>query len=104
LHSVLNYVNEKKRCKNQIILSYFGEETKSECGICSNCIGKKKTIHKLQLVTTQLLELLQKESLNSREIQERTQLDSETVIQGLQKLLEEEKIVIKANNNYTIHI
>jgi ATP-dependent DNA helicase RecQ len=104
LHSVLNYVNEKKRCKNQIILSYFGEETKSECGICSFCIGKKKTIPRLQSVTTQLLELLQKESLNSREIQERTQLDSETVIKGLQKLLEEEKIVLKANNNYTIHI
>ncbi len=104
LHSVLNYINEKKRCKNQIILNYFGEQTDSACGICSYCIGNKKTILNSKSATKLLLQLLQTESLNSREIQERTQLDTETVIKVLQELLEQEKIILKANNNYTIFI
>ena len=103
LYSVLNYIN-KKQCKNQIILNYFGEQTDNSCGICSYCIGNKKTVPNKKSATKLLLELLQTESLNSREIQERTQLDSETLIKVLQELLEQEKIILKANNNYTIFI
>lgn len=102
LNSVLNYINEKKRCKNQIILNYFGEQTDRACGICSYCIGNKKTIPNSKSATKLLLQLLQTETLNSREIQEKTQLDTETVIKVLQELLEQEKIVLKSNNNYTI--
>lgn len=102
LQSVLSYINEKKRCKNQIILNYFGEQTESACCICSYCIGNKKTIPNSKSATKLLLQLLQTETLNSREIQERTQLDTETVIIVLQELLEQEKIVLKSNNNYTI--
>ena len=103
LQSVLHYIKEKQTCKNRLILDYFGEKSATDCGICSYCISKKKKVKNTNSLTSTVLSLLQKEELNSREIQERTQTDTETVIELLQQLLEQEQIVIKANNKYTIH-
>jgi ATP-dependent DNA helicase RecQ len=103
LQSVIHYINEKQICKNRLILDYFGEKTATDCGICSYCIGKKKKVKNTSSLAATILSVLQTEELNSREIQERTQTDTETVIEILQQLLEQEQIVIKANNKYTIH-
>ena len=103
LQSVIHYINEKQICKNRLILDYFGEKIATDCGICSYCIGKKKKVKNTSSIVATILSLLQTEELNSREIQERIQTDTETVIAILQQLLEQEQIVIKANNKYTIH-
>jgi ATP-dependent DNA helicase RecQ len=102
LQSVLHYSNDKQNCKNRLILAYFGEKTKEDCGICSCCITKKKVPSNTQSLSDSILQLLETEELNSREIQERTQSDSATVIELLQDLLQQERIAIKANNKYTI--
>ncbi len=103
LQSVLHYIKEKQTCKNRLILDYFEEKSATDCGICSYCISKKKKVKNTNTLASTILSLLQTEELNSREIQERTQTDTETVIELLQQLLEQEQIVIKANNKYTIH-
>jgi len=102
LQSVLHYSNDKQNCKNRLILAYFGEKTKEDCGICSYCITKKKVPSNTQSLSDAILQLLETEELNSREIQERTQSDSATVIELLQDLLQQERIAIKENNKYTI--
>lgn len=103
LQSVLHYCNEKQSCKNRLILAYFGEKTKEDCGICSYCISKKKVSMNTQSLSDRILQLLETEELNSREIQERMHSNANTVIELLQELLEQERIAIKANNKYTIH-
>lgn len=103
LQSVIQYINQNQICKNRLILDYFGEKSATDCGICSFCIEKKKKEKNGNSLSSTILSLLQKEELNSREIQEKTQTDSATVIKQLQQLLEQEQIVIKANNKYTIH-
>lgn len=103
LQSVFHYVNEKKSCKNRLILAYFGEKKATDCGICSYCIDKNKITTNNQSLSAAILRLLQTEELNSREIQERTQSDTTTVIEVIQDLLEQERIAIKANNKYTIY-
>ncbi len=103
LQSVLQYSNEKQTCKNRLILAYFGEIIKEDCGICSYCISKKKVPINTQSLSDRILQLLETEELNSREIQERMHSDTTTVIELLQELLEQERIAIKANNKYTIH-
>jgi ATP-dependent DNA helicase RecQ len=102
LQSVLHYSNDKQNCKNRLILAYFGEKTKEDCGICSYCITKKKVPSNTQSLSDAILQLLKTEELNSREIQERMHSDTATVIELLQELLEQERIAIKANNKYTI--
>lgn len=103
LQSVLHYTKEKQTCKNRLILEYFGEKSDTDCGICSYCISKTKVANSPENLSNSILTLLQTEELSSREIQERTHTDSTTIIELLQHLLEQEQIVIKANNKYSIH-
>jgi len=102
LQSVVQYINEKQTCKNRLILAYFGEKSDTDCGICSYCISQKKVTRNTKTLSNAILTLLQTEELTSREIQEKNQIDTATVIEMLQYLLEQEQIVIKANNKYTI--
>ncbi len=100
--SVLHYINEKKVCKNKLILDYFGEKAESDCGICSYCISKKKKSSDGSLISEKIIELLKIQELNSREIQKLTKNSEDEVIFALRKLLENNKITIKANNKYSL--
>jgi ATP-dependent DNA helicase RecQ len=104
LQSVLFYVNEKKVCKNKLILDYFGEKTKTDCGICSFCITKKIKKVDSKLLTNEILNFLKTENLSSREIQNKTKYQEADVVTVLQELLEKNSIAIQPNNKYTLKI
>ncbi|MEA5260901.1 ATP-dependent DNA helicase RecQ [Arcicella aquatica] len=40
--AVAHYVQHEIRCRTQILLEYFDEITDETCGICDNCLKKKK--------------------------------------------------------------
>jgi ATP-dependent DNA helicase RecQ len=101
LHSVLNYVNDTSHCKSQLLVSYFGEKDTTACGICSYCIGGSKPTD-ITSTTKKILELLKTSDLNSREIEKLSQYAANDVIFALQMLLENEVVVLKANNQYTL--
>ena len=42
LNAVISYVNGKTLCRSQSLLSYFGDESPSRCGICDVCILRNK--------------------------------------------------------------
>ena len=42
IESVLKYAQEENICRNQILLSYFGEKDTKPCGQCDICLSKKK--------------------------------------------------------------
>ncbi|MBO3700191.1 ATP-dependent DNA helicase RecQ [Roseivirga sp. E12] len=42
MEAVIAYVHERKQCRTQLLLSYFGETDYDHCGICDNCIEKAK--------------------------------------------------------------
>jgi len=104
LQSVLDYVRDTKNCKSSLILNYFGEKTSKNCSICSYCISRKKTKMETELHTDKIISLLQKEALSSREIQEKTQYNTATIIFVLQQLLEKEILSIQKNNKYTLKV
>jgi ATP-dependent DNA helicase RecQ len=101
-NSVIQYINEKKVCKSKLILNYFGEIATTDCGICSYCISKEKKPNDITLVTEKIITLLKTNELSSREIQKHTRNIEEDVIFAIQQLLENETIVIKPNNKYTL--
>jgi len=41
--SVLDYAQEENICRNQILLTYFGEKDSKPCGKCDICLKKKET-------------------------------------------------------------
>ena len=102
LQAVIHYVNEKSVCKNKLILEYFGEKATADCGICSFCITKKIKKKDTTLLSKEIITLLQTEDLNSRDIQNRTKNSPDDVIFVLQELLENNTILVKPNNKYTL--
>nr|WP_199001350.1 ATP-dependent DNA helicase RecQ [Flavobacterium sp. ASV13] len=102
LLSVLHYIKENKTCKNRLILAYFGEETNSNCGVCSYCITQKGKITETDSIADKILHLLKTAALTSREIQTEIKLDANDIILVLQELLENNHIIILPNNKYTL--
>ncbi|MFT5252527.1 MAG: ATP-dependent DNA helicase RecQ [Flavobacteriales bacterium] len=102
LQSVLDYVENKTDCKSKIILDYFGEKTNENCGICSYCITSKKTKTDTKNIAIQILNALALEDLNSREIQNKVHHKQDDIIFVIQELLENESIMVKTNNKYTV--
>ncbi|MGM8361204.1 RecQ family ATP-dependent DNA helicase [Flavobacterium sp. ARAG 55.4] len=102
LESVLNYTRENAICKSKLILSYFGEEKSSNCGICSYCISQKTSTDSKIPLSDQILVLLKTADLSSREIQIKLNNPSDDVIFAIQELLENNTIQILTNNKYSI--
>lgn len=96
--SVIDYISDDKTCKNKLLLAYFEEISTTDCGICSYCFSKNKSNPKEN--TEVILQLLQKENLSSREIENKLQISPEAIIFALQLLLEHNKIAINSNNQY----
>jgi ATP-dependent DNA helicase RecQ len=42
VRAVVRYVQQTRRCRTQLLLEYFDEHTDAECGICDNCLAKKR--------------------------------------------------------------
>lgn len=102
LRSVLHYAEDQKTCKSRLILSYFGETDSKDCGICSYCLSKKKKPTDTESLAKKITALLKIQDLDSREIEKLSQSDSEAVIFALQNLMENETILLKPNNQYTL--
>ncbi|KDN54288.1 RecQ family ATP-dependent DNA helicase [Flavobacterium seoulense] len=101
--AVLHYIKNDKRCKSQLILEYFGETKTSNCGICSYCVQQKTKKENSISVSEKILDLLKTTDLSSREIQMELNNPSNDVIFALQELLENEYILIKSNNKYSLN-
>lgn len=101
--SVIEYINNDNECKSTQLLSYFGEENLTDCGICSVCITKNavKTDNvesNLQIV----LLTLESGELTSRQLSKLTQLREVELSKTLKLLLEINKIEITTHNTYRI--
>jgi len=102
LQAVLNYSTDHNTCKNKLLMLYFGEIIKEDCGICSYCISKNKTASNIDTASEKIISLLKTQDYNSRDIQKLTHLSKDDVIFALQMLLEKQTIYIKSNNLYAL--
>ena len=102
LRSVLDYVADEKTCKSRLILDYFGETETSDCGICSICIKKQNAPVDAAGLTEKILALLKIQDFDSRDLEKLTKFGSADVIFAIQNLLENERISINPNNQYTL--
>ncbi len=100
--AVVAFISDKNSCKSKLLLEYFGEHNTKECGNCSVCIQKKKTAKSPIEIAENIIGLLQKSALTSREIENMLDLTSEETIFALRMLLENNKITINNQNQYSI--
>lgn len=102
LKSVLHYIKEDAICKSKLLLEYFGEVVTNDCGICSYCISKNKNKTDFIVLAEKIIGLLKIQELNSRDIQKLSKYPKDDVIFVLQNLLENDTIMVQANNLYSI--
>lgn len=102
LKSVLHYIKEEKTCKSKLLLDYFGEKIKKDCGVCSYCISKKKNKTDTSTLSDKIIGLLKIQEMSSRDIQKLTKYPKDDVIFALQNLMENDTIIVKPNNLYSI--
>lgn len=102
LQAVLYYSKDTKTCKNKMLMQYFGETIKKDCGICSYCISKSKKNQNPLAISEIIISLLKIQDFNSRDIQKLSKFPKDDVIFALQNLLESDTICIKSNNLYSL--
>jgi len=102
LDSVIAYISDKKQCKSQFLLNYFGETDIPECGICSVCMSKKQDYANPAELAEKITILLQNGALTSREIENTLQISPDATIFVLQLLLEHNRITLNKQNQYIL--
>ncbi|MDH7914275.1 ATP-dependent DNA helicase RecQ [Winogradskyella sp. SYSU M77433] len=101
--SVLSYVNNDTKCRNQQLLAYFGESSNEECGICSVCRKNTKGYKPSKTkVSDQILKALQNEALSSRQLLYKLECSEKELLESLSELIEIRKIKITNANTYSI--
>ncbi|WP_420572801.1 RecQ family ATP-dependent DNA helicase [Kordia sp.] len=105
VEAVLNYVKNTETCKNIQLLSYFGEDSKTPCGICSVCKAQKTKTPDTELqllIRDDILKVLQTKPMTSTEICALLPYRENLILTIIQLLLEAEKIRLTETNTYTI--
>ncbi len=102
LDAVIHYMTDATHCKSRLLTEYFGEDTQEDCGMCSVCINRKKTIRKPEDTAKEVLGLLKNSAAGSREIEQELKLSAHETIAALQLLLDNNFIKINNNNQYSI--
>ncbi len=98
---MLAFIENKKLCRSQQLLFYFGEKSKETCGICEVCLEKKSTPNvDLKLLKKNILDILKSKELTSQEICQYIPNNKTIILRTLQTLLEAQKIQLTTQNTY----
>ncbi|TQD39091.1 RecQ family ATP-dependent DNA helicase [Haloflavibacter putidus] len=103
INAVLSFVQNNEVCKTKQILAYFGETKTKDCNNCSVCFQKKskkpvddKTIYR------NIVMVLEKESLNSKELVKKLDFPEEDIIRILRLMLDKGLVEVSPNNYFTL--
>jgi ATP-dependent DNA helicase RecQ len=100
--AVLDYAAEKSKCRSQMLLAYFGEETWHRCGVCDYCLGRNKTgVSDLEFeqVSNQVETLLQNNTYSLHDLVHHLDHSKEAVnLKVLEWLLDNDKIKYTVGN------
>lgn len=104
INAVLNYVNNTTDCLNRQLLQFFGEISKTVCGVCSVCLQHEvsRNAKDLTVILKQILWHLETESLSSRALIATLKLNSSLALEALKLGLELNKIEITSKNTYQL--
>ena len=93
------YAWDTQKCKRNQILTYFGELKTDNCSQCSaHCCSATPHIKELLSV---LESQLKSAALSAVELRQKLYFEPQFISDGLQQLLEDEKIILK--NDYKYH-
>ncbi|RYC68321.1 RecQ family ATP-dependent DNA helicase [Spirosoma sordidisoli] len=103
------YAEHPTQCRTRLLQAYFGEKTGEACGICDNCIRKKK---KADPATTAVRDqvrdyvaLANGPGISPKQLAHHfAQTDADTLAQTIRQMLAEEEIAYTKSGNLTLRI
>lgn len=100
--SMLQYIENTKICRSVQLVSYFGETTAEQCGICSVCRSTPNKLSKKEIhhIANKILAVLEGDELSSREISEKLDVIETHILKIIRLLVDAEKIKINRKNQY----
>ena len=86
---LLHYTNEERECRSRIIEQYFCDKMSEPCGICDNCLARKRREKSANLnYEEQILSLLSTEPMTIKEVVARIVGNEQTIIEAIRHLTE----------------
>ena len=92
---LLDYTNETEECRSRIIEKYFCDKMSEPCGICDNCLARKRRekSSKTSSYEEQILSILADSPMTIKELVARIVGDERAIVESLRKLTERGKII-----------
>ena len=104
IQSMIDFIENQQLCKSVQLAAYFGEKLSDWCGVCSVCedtfVENKKQITKI--IREEILELLEKKSLNSEKISTLLPYKTTDLLSVLDQLVYDDLVEINSKNQYTL--
>ena len=86
---LLHYTNEESECRSRIIEQYFCDKMSEPCGICDNCLARKRREKSANLnYEEQILSLLATEPMTIKEVVAHIVGNEQTIIEAIRHLTE----------------
>lgn len=98
IEAMLEYATNGEHCRSRMLLSYFGEKNEHNCGQCDICLHRRAaepSQNEFESVSRQLEETLSQSPspLTLQELVQRTGIPEDRLLQVVNHLLAEEKLV-----------
>lgn len=96
IKAMVDYVTTENACRSRMLLRYFGEKNKHNCGQCDNCLtpraGHNLAQETFEELKTQIFLLLKEGPITSDELIKRIDGDKETLYDAIRYLLDEDEL------------
>ena len=101
LNAVINYIQNKELCKENLLLNYFGEKTTKNCGVCSFCIAEKIAEREQNTnLEERIIREIKLSPLNSKELLHKLKCSEKLLTSTLRLLLDNSRIIILPNQKF----
>ena len=100
INKIIFYIKEANACRSKMIGVYFGDKDMLDCGICDNCLKKKRTAlsnELFQRISDQIKSILQQPCQAHIMLEKLNGFSKEQVWTVVDFLVDEGKIVIEKN-------
>ena len=95
---LLHYTNEERECRSRIIEQYFCDKMSEPCGICDNCLARKRREKSANLnYEEQILSLLATEPMIIKDLVDKIKGNEQSIIEAIRQLTEKGAISAKGS-------
>ena len=97
---MLHYANDEEECRSRIIEQYFCNKKSEPCGICDNCLARKRreksqALYAEKNIEEQIIERLQNQPMTVKELVASIRSNEQSILDAIHRLTEKSAISAK---------